>query len=157
MPIYMKIEGIEGLARTGPFDKQHKLESFGWGLQNSSGGVGSSFAQMGKINVGDVSISKVADKSSALWIQNCTMGKHIAKAEVTFTAGTQQDQKYATIVFHDVLISSYQIGCGPDTFPTESVSLSFAKFETEFAKLDDVGGKVAAGAKFQYDVKAAKA
>jgi type VI secretion system secreted protein Hcp len=157
MPIYMKMDGVDGLSRPGHFSGWHELKSFSWGMANTtSGGQASSFAQIGRINVQDIHFSKVSDKATALFMQNCAMGKHIAKVELNFMTGTQQDIKYATIKLSDVLISSFQIGAGSEEVPTEQTSLSFSKFETEFSKFDVATGKVEAGAKFGYDIKQAK-
>lgn len=156
MPIYMKLDGIAGLARAGPYGEWHKIESFSWSMQNTTS-QGSGFQSRGRINVSEIALSKISDKSSALFIQNCTLGKHIPKAEINFTAGTQQDMKYATIKLEDVLISSYQVGCSAEDFPVESFSVSFAKYDLEFSKLDVKTGKVDAGAKFAYNILDSKA
>ncbi|HZN60900.1 MAG TPA: type VI secretion system tube protein Hcp [Planctomycetota bacterium] len=157
MPIYMKLEGIEGLSRPGHYAGWHEVTSLAWSMNNTAGGGGSSgFTAMGRIQVGDINFTKGTDKSSALFIQNCTTGKHMAKVEINFTAGTQQSQKYAVMTLEHVLISSYSVSCDSENFPVEAMTLSFTKYALEFSKLDPESGKIEAGAKFAYDIKAAK-
>ena len=156
MPIYMKFEGIDGLSRPGHFAGWHEATSFNWAMNNTAGSGGGAFQTMGKIQVGDITFTKGTDKTSALFIQNCTTGKHIAKVEINFTAGTQQSQKYAVMTLEHVLISSFSVQCDAENFPVETMALTFTKYNLEFSKLDAETGKIEAGAKFAYDIKAAK-
>lgn len=158
MPIYMKFDGIEGLSRPGHYSGWHEATTFSWGMNNQAFGdnSASAFQKMGKIKVSDINFSKGTDKSSALFIQNCTTGAHIKKVEINFTAGTQQNQKYAVMTLEHVLISSFSVSCDSENFPIESMTLDFTKYNLEFSKLDPESGKIEAGAKFAYDIKAAK-
>ena len=155
MPIYMKFDGIEGLSRPGHYAGWHEVMTWNWGMQNAIE-QHTGQQRMGRISVSDITFSKGTDKASALFIQNCTKGDHIKKVEINFTAGTQQSQKYAVMTLENVVIASYNISCDAENFPTESMTLNFTKYNLEFSKLDPESGKIEAGAKFAYDIKAAK-
>jgi type VI secretion system secreted protein Hcp len=156
MPIYMKFDGIEGLSRPGHYKGWHEATSFSWGMNNTLADGSGSFQKMGKIHVGDISFTKGTDKTSALFIQNCTTGNHLKKVEINFTAGTQENQKYAVMTLEHVLISSFSVSCDSENFPIETMNLMFTKYNLEFSKMDPETGAIEAGAKFGYDIKAAK-
>src|SRR5262245_12254890 len=154
MSIYAKFEGIPGVGNPGTYDGWHKLDTINWGMNHMQHGSGSGAAalRVGRVQIADINFTKTSDKQSPLFIQNCTMGKHITKVEIHLTGGTQDELKYGTFLLEKVIISSYQISGHENDHPTESMAMSFGKYTVKFATVDADTGKYDAGAEFTYDV-----
>jgi type VI secretion system secreted protein Hcp len=133
---FLKIDGIKGETT----DTQHKdhiqIESFSWGVSNSStvtGGGGSA----GKATFKEFTVTKKTDRSSPPLMLSCAAGTHIPSATFvvrrTATPGAPPAEGYYVITLNDVLISSFSTaGSGTDDKPTESISLNFAKIEFSY-------------------------
>lgn len=152
---FLKIEGIDGES----IDDQHpgtiEIDSFSWGVSNSSslsGGGGGS----GKVSVHDISFtSKVSKASPNLMLATAT-GKHYPRAIlfVRKAGGTQQD--YYKVTLQDIMVTSYQSsagGSGGDV-PTDQFSLNFTKIEFEY-KTQKEDGTLGESVKASYDLKKA--
>jgi type VI secretion system secreted protein Hcp len=132
---FLKIDGIKGEST----DTQHKdhiqIESFSWGVSNSSTVTGGGSA--GKATFKEFTVTKKTDRSSPPLMLSCAAGTHIPSA--TFVVrraaepGAPPTEGYYVITLNDVLVSSFSTaGNGTDDKPTESVSLNFAKIEFSY-------------------------
>ena len=143
-------------------DTKHKDEidilSWNWGTkQQGTGHVGTG-AGAGKVVVSDMSITRHLDKASPLLYLACCTGKHFDTVLLTCRkAGGENQVEYLKITLNGVFVSSVQSG-GSDTDdrPSETITLNFAKWKTDYTPQDAKGagtGVVSAG----WDVaKAAK-
>lgn len=130
---FIKIDGIEGASANVKHKGEIDVLSFSWGISNSavSGGGGGA----GKAQVSDFSFMKeVARDSPDLFVSVCQGDHH--KEAVLMVEGLSSDAKgkqgFYKVTFHDILISSVQLGGQDNSMPLESVSLNFAKVEIEF-------------------------
>jgi type VI secretion system secreted protein Hcp len=144
---FLKIEGITDKLP----DQEIQLESFSWGVSNSATiGSATGGAGAGKASFQDFSFTAQAGEQSPLLFEGTATGQHIKSATLRITDKVQP----LTIMFTDVLISSYQMGDGSAASqkcaeggvpavqlgaPMESVSFNFVKFEFQ------VGGTIASG------------
>ncbi len=135
---FIKIDGIDGESQ----DKKHKGEvdvlAFSWG-ETRTGAQGGGGGGAGKVSVQDFRFSARTSKASPKLFLACATGEHIKKAVFTGRrAGQQQD--FLTLLFTEVLVTSFQIGGSEtaDLSPVDEISLNFAKIEFEYReqKLD---------------------
>ena len=129
--MFLKIAGIDGESSSKKHEGEIQLLSFSWGLSQSSstGGTGSG---AGKVQVKEFTFVKEIDKSSPKLMEACCTGEHIHDVTLTLSSGAatkgSPPEKYMTIKFNDVVISSYQTGGGTGgSVPMDQVSFSFSE------------------------------
>ena len=143
---FLKIDGITGESQGGEI----RLESFSWGVSNSSSGVTGTGGISGKASFQDFSFAAQAGRQSPELFGAAAEGKRINNA--TLTVGDKVEP--LVIRFSDVFISSYKLDEGalftqkcadgpiPGTMlgaPLESVSFNFVKIEFQ------AGGTIVSG------------
>ena len=143
-----KVEGESG-------DSKHKgeieLESWSFGISNSSSALQGGGAGSGKSVPGDFTATKKNDKSSPRLAQAVAMGDHFKSAIITVRKAGGTQQEYLTITLSDVFISSYQAGgSGNGVLPMESFSLNYSKMVTEY-KEQKADGSLGGSVKLGYD------
>jgi type VI secretion system secreted protein Hcp len=143
-----KVEGESG-------DSKHKgeieLESWSFGVSNSSSALQGGGAGSGKSVPGDFTATKKNDKSSPRLAQAVAMGDHFKSAIITVRKAGGTQQEYLTITLSDVFISSYQSGgSGNGSLPMESFSLNYSKMVTEY-KEQKADGTLGGSVKLGYD------
>jgi type VI secretion system secreted protein Hcp len=138
---YLKLEGVEGEATDKGFEKQINILSFSWGVSNQSSPVGSGRGA-GKVSVGDFSVMKWTDKSSAKLFQACCSGTHFPKATLTLRkSGGDKPVDYLKYDFTTLMVTNLQWSGaqGGDDVPTESVSFSFSAVEVTYTEQTEKG------------------
>ena len=132
---FLEVDGVKGETKDSKMASKNAMdiESWSWGATNSgshgAGGGGGS----GKVVMQDIHFVKKVDKGSATLMLFCAVGQHIKKATLTARKAGKTQQEYMIFKFHDLLVSSYQLGGGSgDVLPTEQVSLNFTKIEFEY-------------------------
>jgi type VI secretion system secreted protein Hcp len=143
-----KVEGESG-------DSKHKgeieLESWSFGITNSSSALLGGGSGSGKSSPMDFSATKKNDKASPRLAQAVAMGDHFKSAILTVRKAGGTQQEYLTVTLSDVFISSYQaVGAGNGVLPTEQISLNYAKMVTEY-KEQKPDGSLAGSVKLGYD------
>jgi type VI secretion system secreted protein Hcp len=128
--MFLKIDGIDGESSSNKHKGEIELLSFSWGLsQSSSTGGGGGGA--GKVQVKEFTFVKEIDKASPKLMEACCTGEHIRDVTLTLSSGAAakgSQEKFMTIKFTDVLISSYQTGGGTGgSVPMDQVSFSFSE------------------------------
>jgi len=131
--MFLKLDGIKGESQDDKHKDEIHIESFSWGLNQTgtmhTGGGGGA----GKVNVHDITVMKVLDKSTPELMLACCNGKHIATGLLTVRKAGEKPLEYLKIKLTDVLISSVQnAGAGGQDSLTENLSLNFAKFEVAY-------------------------
>jgi len=133
---FLKIDDIPGDATVKAHKDEIEVESYGWGITNAAdagtGGGGGS----GKVVLSDFRIVKSVDKSSPLLFAAVCTGEHFPEAVFTVeemgALGKKPTGSFLKLKLSDVFVSSFQAS-GANNYPTESVTLSFAKMEIEVA------------------------
>jgi type VI secretion system secreted protein Hcp len=130
-PIYMNCPDFTKGGDSSKGKGWIELQSFSFGSSNSSNiGSATGGAGAGKVKFNEFTIKKTTDSASPLFFKASTTGKHDNCIVEMDRGNTSEQQPYMTIIFSDVLISSYQSGGhGNSTVPTESITLNFAKIE----------------------------
>jgi type VI secretion system secreted protein Hcp len=151
---HLKIDGLDGESATQGFEKQIDVLSWSFGATQTGsmafGGGGGS----GKVSIGDLNVVKRFDKASPKLFEALGTGKHIKEAILTLKkAGGDKSVEYLNYKMTDIMISSVNWGGASDgEYPTETLSINFAKIEVVYTEQDNKG---VAGAKTRagFDVK----
>jgi type VI secretion system secreted protein Hcp len=152
---FMKIEGIEGDKPQGEIE----IESFSWGATQTGSFAAGGGGGSGKVQFQDFHFSSNVSKASPKLMLACATGEHIKEATLTCrkAGGDAQAQTFLVVKMNDVLISSFnQSGNGGGgNFPTESISLAFAKVNFSYIP-QDLEGKLLPAVSAGWDLKANK-
>jgi type VI secretion system secreted protein Hcp len=134
MPIYVKIQGIDGDSTNSQFTNWFEISSFSWGDSNSTQGHGTgSGGGAGKVRFEDLTISKPTGKGSPLLMVACASGKHLPAVQLVVTqaslGSTDKQQVFLQITLKDVLVSSYHQSGDSAGSPQDEMSLNFTDIE----------------------------
>ncbi len=133
MPIYMKIDGIDGDSADGQFAGWMELMSYGWGVDmemSTTGGGGGT----GKAHFQDLHFTKQSAKGSPAIMLACASGKHLPAVQIVLTKPrNEKPEAYLKITLTDVLVSSYRQMGDSGGIPIDEVGLVFAKIRYDQA------------------------
>jgi type VI secretion system secreted protein Hcp len=159
--MFLKLEGIDGesIDEASP-SHSGEIEIIGW----SFGGTNpASFAmgqggQQSKPTYTEFHITKICDQASVTLMRAMAGGQHIPSGKITCRKAIRDSDKleYLIITLTDVQITNVQwSGSGSEQFIHETVSLTSAKFETEY-KLQADTGSARGGNTFSYNLQTQK-
>ena len=131
----LEIDGIKGEST----DTDHKdwiiIESFNWGVSNTTTSGGGA----GKVSFSDISFTAVISKACPQLLAACATGQHIPKAKLVMRKQGYNSREYMVIELENLVISSHSVGSGtarPDpaaeSAPSESFSLNFTKIKVTY-------------------------
>lgn len=159
---YIKFDGIDGEA-TEPMHKGWSdLTYFSVDMSNATSAASTGGGRAtGKVNFGDLIISKNLDKSSPKLMEALATGKNIPKVEL-HVVNKMREGKSATYYRYElknVTITSYQIS--GDAYesnvpPNEQISMSYAGISVFYVETDQ-NGKPKGEIPFKWDIKGNKA
>ncbi len=159
--MHIKIDTIPGHSEIKGFEAQIQLESFSWGMQQTTSFGSSSGGGAGKVNLGDFTFVHNVDKSTPKLMIACCTGAHLKDAVLTCRkAGGESAVDFLKITFTDVIVSSVSpSGTNNGDTPNETVSLAFSEYKVEYQEQDNKGAKkggpVIAGFSVQKNAKTA--
>lgn len=142
--ILLKIDGIKGESVIDGHEGEIDVIAWSWGMTQSGTTHTATGGGGGKVNVSDITFTKLVDIATADLIKACTSGRHIKKAElVVRKAGGAKSIEYLKITMEEVLVSSYNTGGSNDDLDRvqETLSFNFARFNMEYTQQDEKGGK----------------
>ena len=149
--IFLKLgNGIKGECQ----DDKHKdwIDVLSWSLGMTQSGTTHMGAGGGggKVDVGDIALTKYVDASSHDLIKRCCSGEHIDTGEMHVAKAGGNALDYLKIKLKDVMITSYQTGGMNDGLDRiqESLTLNFRMFEVTYTKQNQKGapdGEFSAG------------
>jgi type VI secretion system secreted protein Hcp len=141
---FIQFPDVDGESKRKGFEKQIEIAAFSFGASNpASFGTGSG-GGAGKASLSSFTIMKKTDLASPVLFQKCCAGDHFDKVTVTLNkAGGKAAVDFLKYEFEKVFIDSIQWSgsSGGDDTPTESVSLSFAKFTITYTAQGDDASK----------------
>lgn len=142
--IFLKIQGpeVEGESMDSAHEGEIAVNSWSWGMNQSGTMHIAKGGGRGKVDVGDVSLTKDVDKSTPNLMQHCCKGTQFEKATLTCrkASGDGGQLEYFKIELEDIIITSVQVsgsGGGDDLF--ENVSLNFGQYTVTYVPQDNDG------------------
>jgi type VI secretion system secreted protein Hcp len=139
MAIFLKYGSIKGETTQVTHKDWIEINSmqFGVGRGISSGVGGGSKREATAPSVSEITLTKTMDIASNLILKEALGGKAVdVKIEVTQTDNSGKHVAYLKYVLTNTLISGYSLSSGGDR-PSESLSLSFTKIDSEYLNIDD--------------------
>jgi type VI secretion system secreted protein Hcp len=139
MAIYMKYGDLKGSVTTDGFDKWIELDSFQWGVGRTvSTPHGADDTREGaESRVSEVLVTKPLEKASPKLWQDAVGGDFSSKVTISFTTTTKDKVvNFLDYEFTNTGLSSYGISANKDLFPTENLTLNFAKVSWKYSALD---------------------
>jgi len=142
MPIYMKIDGVEGDVVAKGYEKWIEVYSYSFGgavtPPTSGGGAGKSFFNPMYV---DFPVSSGVPKTMFF----AMAGRNIKSVTVVVVGNLgDQQREHSRYVLQNVLISSYSVSGSDGSRPTENLSFNFERitwYETLFAGDGSVRGQ----------------
>ncbi|MDB5415893.1 MAG: hypothetical protein JWR10_4228 [Rubritepida sp.] len=139
MAIFLKYGEIKGETTQTVHKDWIEVESFQFGVGRgiSIGVGGGSKREASAPSVSEITMSKTMDISSPLIFKESLGGKAVTvKIELTQTDNSGKHVAFQKYILSDTLISGYSLSSG-GARPSESISLSFAKIDSEYMNIDD--------------------
>lgn len=147
--MFLKLGDIKGESADEKHANEIDVLSWDWGLSQSGTPHTGSGGSAGKVNVQDLSLTKLFDSATPSLMLACCAGKHFKEAMLTVRKAGAKPLEYIRITMKEVLVSSVSAGgsIGEDR-PTENITLNFAEYKVEYTpqKKDGSGGAVIAAA-----------
>ena len=129
MPIYMKVDGIDGAVTEAAHDKWIDCSSLSWGSSRSIVSTTGSTRnrEASQPAVSEVTITKEMDESSPYLFLESVVGKgKTVNIHLVQTGDGGELETYMEYDLENSLVSNYSVSSGGDR-PIESVGLSFTK------------------------------
>jgi len=132
---FLKIEGIDGESTDDKYTGWIQVDSFSWGETNahtvSSATTG---AGAGKVDMQDLHVTKVSDKSSPTLFFDCAAGNHYPTATLICREAGGNQIEFLKYEFQPPLfVSSFQMsGSQGMDKPTESLTLSYGTIKITY-------------------------
>lgn len=140
MAIFMKYGELKGEVTAETHKEWVELFSLQWGVGRgiSSGVGGGSKREASAPSVSEVTVTHSFDAFSPLALKEAVGGK-ATKVEIhlTQTDDSGKHVAYQKYILENCLISGYSISGSSGDRPSESLSLNFTKFDSEYLKIDD--------------------
>lgn len=133
LDMFLKLDGIDGESRSPGHEDEIDVLSWSWGMSHSGTMHLGRGGGAGKVDVQDLSIVKLVDKSTPILYLNCASGRHVPTGTLTIRkAGGDEPIDFLVIELENIIITDIQSSGSLDEFPTETVSLNFAKVRMEY-------------------------
>lgn len=157
MAVFVKYGSLKGEATAEGYKDWAEVHSFQWGVGRgiSAGVGGGSKREATAPSVSEIVVTKTMDAFSPLILKEAIGGSAV-KVEIHMTQTDQSGKHiaYQKYILENTLVSGYSISAGGDR-PSESISLNFTKFDSEYLKIDDKF-KTATTGHVIYDLSTAK-
>lgn len=127
---FLKIDGIDGESTDDRHKGEIEIQSWSWGVTQSTTGAGGSRA--GKACTSPVTFSKPIDKATPPLMANAVSGMVIPKAILVARKAGKGPQEYLKLELKNVMVTSYQTGGSNAADPVDQFSLNFASMTVEY-------------------------
>lgn len=142
--VYLQIEGIKGESADDKHKDWIECSKVHWGIHQPRSATASTGGghTAERVEMSDILFSKVADLSSPILMQACSMGKTIPKAKFEFMRADANGQpiKYFEIELENVLIGMVSPAIQPSAILSENVCLKFSKVKWKYTQQKIGGG-----------------
>ena len=137
---YLKLDGIQGESVSDGHKDEIQLLSFSWGGHQISSVSGTGGSGAGKVDLADLNIMKVVDKSTTPLFKALVTGTHIKTGVLTAvkTGAGKGGKPFITISLKELFVTSLQISASSE-IPTASVSFSYNEVKHEYSTQNEQG------------------
>ncbi len=141
--MFLKIGDIKGESVVDGHANEIEIMSWSWGATQSGSTRGISGLTAGKVNVQDLTFTKLLDTATPNHVGAVCSGQSYPTATLICekSSGTgKKPVQYLKIDLKDVLVSSYAVGGsgGSDTH-TETITLNFGSVQTSYTPMKSDG------------------
>jgi len=153
--MFLKLGDIKGESKDQAHRDEIEISRWGWGMSQTGSMHTGSGGGAGKVNIENLSISKVMDKSSPNLMMACSTGKHYPEARlVVRKAGGSNAVEYLVITLKEVMVTSYQTDAVTSSdVLTEVIALNFATVEVSYQPQKSDGGKDGGAVKYGWNIR----
>jgi len=157
--VYLQIEGIKGESQDSAHQGWIELSSAQWGVKQPRSATvstgGGHTAERCEHRA--LSLSKLADLSSPILMQHCSMGKTIPNVKLEFMRadGDGKPVKYYEVELENVMIASMEQVVSGGSILHDSIGLRFSKTKWKYTQ-QKIGGGVGGSTVGGWDLAANK-
>ena len=153
--MFLKLGDIKGESRDQAHRDEIEISKWGWGMSQTGSMHTGSGGGAGKVNIENLAISKVMDKSSPNLMMACSTGKHYPEARlVVRKAGGSSAVEYLVITLKEVMVVSYGTSAGnKDDVLYDRVALNFATVDVSYQPQKADGAKDGGPVKFGWNIR----
>ena len=153
--MFLNIPEVEGESIDANHGGDIEIKEWSYGMgQDASVGDGTG-ASVGKVLYEDITVTKVADKSSSILSKNCSSGKHFPEMTIfTRKAGGDAPLEYYILHLEHVLITSFQVEADSDGVVNEVINMRCGKFKVDYTPQDESGVAAGGTITFGWDITA---
>jgi len=153
--MFLKIEGIDGESTDEAHSNWIEIES--WNVNFSQNVSGKAKSTGGgrtaeRVDISDLVITKVMDKSTPEIKFACATGKHIPTVQIEICRASEKKEKYYEIKMTDVLISNVSSAHSTGSIPMETVSFNPGSIEWTYTEMSHGPGKPGGPIKHNWDM-----
>lgn len=142
--VYLRIDGIKGESADSAHQGWIEVSTAQWGVRQPKSATASTGGghTAERCEHSSLSISKLADLSSPLLMQNCSAGRTIPKAKLEFMRADGQGErvKYYEVELENVLIGSMNQVVHEGDVLYDSIGLKFSKVLWKYTQQKIGGG-----------------
>lgn len=141
---FLKLEGpdVEGESMDSQHADEIAINSWSWGMNQSGTMHVAKGGGAGKVDVNDISLTKLVDKATPNLMQHCCKGTQFETATLVCrkASGDGGQLEYVTVEMKHVIITGVQTGGseGDDNL-FENVSLNFGQYTISYVPQDNDG------------------
>ena len=108
--LFLKIDSIAGESTDAKHKDEIEIESFSWGVSNTSGGAVGGGGGAGKAQFDDITFVARTSKASPKLFLAAAGGQHLKQALLTMRKSGEQSAEFYKVTLQDVLVSSFENG-----------------------------------------------
>jgi type VI secretion system secreted protein Hcp len=142
--VYLQIDGIKGESQDDKHKDWIECKAVAWGVVQPKSATASTGGghTAERVEMTDISITKLADLATPLLLQTCAAGKTIPKAKFEFMRadGNGDRIKYFEVQLTNVLIGSVNPSVTEGDFMHENVGLKFSAIKFMYTQQKIGGG-----------------
>lgn len=139
---FLKISGINGESKDQKHKNEIDVQSFSYGVQQSTSVATGGGLTAGKSTLNAFSFNQTYHKGSIPLFVAAATGKHIDEVVFTARKSAGDDQlEYLTVTFKHCLVTSVQVSGGTENeIPGETVEIMFSEVKFKYKEQNEKGG-----------------
>jgi len=152
--MFLILDGIEGESLDQKYAGKIEIKNWEWHTKNNVRWDINQGGQSTKVDIQDIDLKKICDKSSVTLYQCCVTGKHIKNGKIVCRKNDGDSKvEYLIVTLTDIMVTKVDwMGDGQSPSLDENVGLSFAEFRLDYSVQAD-SGNPAGGKSFGFNVQ----